>query len=362
MELIIPTSTFAIIVAFVIAGTVALLIAIDAKDVRQSRILFRRLISVAKIQSRQPVTVIIELTRSATTILPLLDHLYLHDYNDLEVIIIIKHTAGKNAQSMLESYRRKNKISKLRLIKHAKGLTMQRVIDRYATSPLVMALTKDDRLSDAFFADISLDFMIYDEGAIAPRQHFTPGKTLTSGLVSHFIIWSRLISLFQTAPISLATLHPGVVYRRELLINNSPSADVIRAHVSRRAAIASLTTGCADSPRKYIHYCVRDIVLRLRSWPLLIGTLLILVSLVMFVVMYPRDSIMLIAVILVTYTALITRVQMGLKSYSAADAVSLILLAPFGLLFAVIIYLLSLVQLPVSIIRKTISQRTTARL
>lgn len=151
MNFIIPTSITSIVIACLLFLFAVIQIAIDAIDIRRSRRLYKTLIAVAKSQNKQSFTVVVELTRQATTLLPLLDHLYQHNYSKLEVIVVIKHSAGKNARTVLERYRRANRIKGLKLVKHVRGLSNSDILRRYGSGSLAMMLGSDERLSiDSF--------------------------------------------------------------------------------------------------------------------------------------------------------------------------------------------------------------------
>lgn len=344
MEFLIPTSVPTIVIACILLLAVSLFIAIDGKAVRRSRRLFRQLIASGKHSSLRPVSVIIELTRSANSITPLLDHLFKQKYSHLEVVIVIKHTAGKNARKELESYRRKQRVSGLRLVKHAKGLTMQQIIRRYTNGELLLQLTKDDRLSDNFFSDISLDYLLSSTGVIAPIRYLKPGKSLASGLSAHFSVWSHFIAQFNTPRHNIFPLENGIVYSRALLIEDELP---LAKYPALRSRSASISTKAVDSMSmtRYLKSASGLVMSYPSKWTSLLLASLVFASAIILGITHPSDFSIVAIVIIAVYVAISARTQLGLTGYSAADQVTLLLLSPFGLFFALLIYALSIVRL-----------------
>lgn len=343
MEFLIPTSVPTIVIACILLLAVSLFIAIDGRAVRQSRRLFRQLIASGKHSSLRPVSVIIELNRSASSIIPLLDHLFKQKYSHLEVVVVIKHTAGKNARKDLESYRRKQRVSGLRLVKHIKGLGMQQIIRRYTKGELLLQLTKDSRLSDNFFSDISLDYLLSNTGVIAPIRYLKPSKSLASGLSAHFSVWSHFIAQFNTPRHKVFPLENGIIYSRTLLTKDELPLAKYSALRSRSASISTKAVG-SMSMTSYLKSASGLVMDSPSKWASLLLALLLFASATILGITYPSDFPIVTIVIVAVYVAVSARTQLGLTGYSVADQATLILLSPFGLFFALLTYVLSIVR------------------
>src|SRR5690606_21154450 len=97
------------------------------------------------VQKNTPkIAVVIELTKSVETLFPLLDHLRQHGYSKIEVVVIVKHTAGSKAQAKLNYYKRKNHFKNLKVIKHKKGMNQIAIVKKFVKSQFVMQLEPPD--------------------------------------------------------------------------------------------------------------------------------------------------------------------------------------------------------------------------
>jgi hypothetical protein len=111
-----PTS---IVALFIVVVTLLLRLFMDARDIQADAKIAQNLRNLGRKHAQQKVTVVVELGKRADSITPLLDHLFSSPYKKLEVIVLIKHTAGKNAKRQLELYRQHRQIKTSVLYLHA---------------------------------------------------------------------------------------------------------------------------------------------------------------------------------------------------------------------------------------------------
>ena len=111
------------IIGLLIVAFVMIQIVSDTYTIRHSKRIARQLMLLAKQHNKESFTVLIELAKSPATILGLLDDIYAQEYPHLQVVVIVKQTAGKNALDTLEKYRRSFHRKNLRLVRHTRGST-----------------------------------------------------------------------------------------------------------------------------------------------------------------------------------------------------------------------------------------------
>ena len=158
---------------------------------RQVKGVYSYLIKDARNKSRRSFTLVTSLTRRAETIIPLLDHLEGFRYKKLQVIVIVKQTAGPNAKRMLEAYRRRSGLH-LTIVKHRRGLSYETVVGRYATGDYVMQIDSTDRLSPRFFDLASQILYSTRVGALAIRNHLRPRRTFLQAAWSLIYLFSGI--------------------------------------------------------------------------------------------------------------------------------------------------------------------------
>jgi len=164
MDFIIPTSKLSILIACILAVFITFHIVVDIKEIIHSKKLHRNLMVIATKHSAKTISVVIQLSKSPDTIIPLINHLYGHKYPGLEVIII-NNSTSKNSNKLLIKYRRDNKIKQLKIINYKKDWKIRDYLRRYGTGKLAM-IKHYLKLEDGFnkknkiYGDIAF---IYDE-------------------------------------------------------------------------------------------------------------------------------------------------------------------------------------------------------
>ena len=94
-----------VIIAAVVLGLFQFLL--GGKRSQQVRQVYAYLLRDARRRAQQPITVVVYLERRAETIMPLLTHLTSLQYEKLQVLVVVKQTAGSKAVAELQRYRRR---------------------------------------------------------------------------------------------------------------------------------------------------------------------------------------------------------------------------------------------------------------
>jgi hypothetical protein len=316
----------------VIASAIILLTALGARVVRdasaisQAHRLNRQLIKVGRSRLKTGVSVVIELHKKADTIIPLLNHLHDQSYAKLEVIIILKHTAGKNARPVLTRYKQTHSGIRLRLVSHRVGMTQFEVIRRFATNPLVMTLFADQKLSPHFFSHISIDYALERPDYIIPKQYAALDNTIRSALVSHAVFLNS-----KSAAASTSTLVSGIVYKRASLLRRPKTEHTRLSHSSYTVTSAKpYAARGLSTPR----ITVSKLMLIIAA---ILGLLYVALSLKL------PDTLFLLGLIVAAYVFIYATSLIGLKAYSLIEKISLVLLSPLFMTYRIISYIREIV-------------------
>ena len=316
-----------ILIGLIILAVVCMKIFFDIKETVSSRNLYRKLVAKGRKVNQRSASVIIELNQRAETIMPLIKHLYNQKYSKLEVIVIVKQTAGAKAQSRLVSFRRKHHLKNLRIIKHKKGLTVSAVVDKYASGAFIIQLLTGDRLSKNFFSNLSLDALDLDSAVIIPRQQLRLSNNLSRALRVHINVWQNLLSRLKPsdAPRKLAS---GIVYQKKSLTSDR-NTKITTKTSNRLYVMRQLSVPQISHPWKE-----RSIFLTTTS--VIVGLIVLLL------LADASERVILIIFLAGLYVVTYSVFQLSLKGYSWLDKLSLVLLAPLGLLNSIFIMLIGL--------------------
>lgn len=345
MEFIIPTSIVSILVGCLLAFFVILQVIIDAREARQSRRLHREMIAIAKKHNEKTISIVVELAQNAETIIPLLDHLYGFKYDKLEVIVVIEPNADKNIRLLLNRYRRTNHVKRLRIVQHSRELKLRDVLRRYSSGELVMILNSDERLSHEFF-EIASTEALNKEGALVvlPRRHIRLENTVASALQAQISVMRQLIRRLFRFKMSIWPLRTGVVYNRQSIIADSEQTDTANLFVSQRLYVSDFAT--TRTITGYIRQSIKNAALILQSWRGIISSIVIVGIVVLFSILLDLDEqLILIACIIGIYTFTSMMMQMRTKGYSLIDNINLVLIAPFSLVYILVIYICGFVRM-----------------
>jgi hypothetical protein len=254
----------------------------------------------ARRQNQKKVTVLIELTRRADSCFALLDHLAAQNYRHLQVVVVVKQTAGKNA---LPSVRRYAKSLPLNLVavKHTKGLSKQDAVRQHASGSLIVWLRPDEHLTDNFFEEVSLFFITASVGALQLRRQVELGDSLYSALSA----WKAMLLPANDTP---------CVYRKSFYVKP-------RAYLTRRAINQAIISPAVASKPKNIYDTLLSVL-----------RVLLLVGIAVGAIYFARQVYgggYIVAAIFGAYLLLILSWQSSFRGYTLADRINLVLISPF---------------------------------
>lgn len=300
----------------VLLGSFLLLqLVVDGRRSGRTMRVKRHLLVLARKQHAKSVSVVVELRRSATTILPFLDYLYEQDYAKLEVIVVVKQTAGSKARTTLENYRRRNKQAKLRIIKHRKGMGPERIASTYASNELIMWLNGSEKLSKDFFTEASLEFVDPKLMALQPRTHIALDNTLITAFRSLFSLWINYARILRGSLKLDAAPMAGVVYRRQAVKKEF----VQTADYSSSVAVAGVYQPIKATTRH-----------RLAELAVLAGLAVAISAAYLFM---PHDQfVFFLAISAGLYCLVCWLWIIGVAEYSVLSRINLVLVTPFSLL------------------------------
>jgi hypothetical protein len=312
MEFIIPSSLAGIIAACLLVLFVAIQVMIDSFDINTTKRLYKQLVQIGKDHSRKSFTVVITLRKRAESIQPLLEHIYSLGYKELQVLVILKHSAGKNAQSKLMSMRRKNKWQGMRISSYKKGQSHQEVMHRYAKEGLVIELLPDSRLTPGFFDDMSYERLLNPQGTIVLKQQHQLDVSLTSAFDAHFELWTSLypfVLKHVKRNRSSTPLFATIITPARSLTGRSFAVSSIQA-IAKHLSLAKIASGVV---------------------------ILSAIGVILSHALEQNDIITLIAIIVVAYAVTYSINMLRQKARSITDRISLMLLSPFALIYGVVL-------------------------
>lgn len=312
LEYLVPFSASSGIIEGVIIMLVILKLFIDIRDIKKSRQLYRRLVSMAKVSIMERFSVVIELNRKADAVIGLLDHLYNQNYSDLAVIIIIKSSAGKNAKKELENYRRKKKVNGLRIIKQPKGVQLKSILARYVTGTFMINLLPSDRLSDKFFEEICLSSIAYGGPAIEPVVYSSLNNTMISAISTNTDIW-RHLALNTTGKVKTSAYIVRPTSRRSMKSIYVDSRNILSQKLSFKNRLIIIMSFAA--------------ILTALSYCMDINEIIILGSLLFGI-----------------YAFINIWIIVKTKPYTVLDKINLILIIPFDLIYKILLMISTLLS------------------
>ena len=321
-------------------------IIINIKEIRQSQNIYKRLIDIAKKSSEQSISVLIELKQNMKSVVDLLDHLYGYKYSKLEIIVVVDNDADENADAMIKSYRHTRHIKNLRLVHNRHNLKVEEILRRYGSGTLAMLLSTDNRLSKDFFSIASIESLYKDSAIVAlPWHHICLNKTVTSALRVQRNIIRQFITIIFPINISLWPLRAGIVYNRQKIIDKSGQKDIIKVFSNQRLYVSDIFP-----PKMFSEYIRRSIKEASR-----LSTIAIFVGLAGFITvsfLFLKTNELIILAIFIIFIYMLTSLllQMRLSGYSFIDNINLLLIAPFELIFLIVIYTCGFVKLIIEFI------------
>jgi hypothetical protein len=320
MDFIPPQLVLVIVCALILFITLMLSVLRDAQAVRAAGKLNRLFIQSGKRQAQRSVSVILHLDKRAESITPLLDHLFGQGYAKLEVIIVIKQTAGKNARTQLTSYKKASQAN-MRLVTYRAGFSDKDVISHYATSEFVMRLLPDMTLSKQFFTNISFDYLLTRADGIIPRSYTRLDNTIKKAIASD----KR--TLIPQSSVDLIVITPGVVYKRRSLLKFPKHPSIVPSQAA--FILDSGKLALEGRPRVRLVWLIALVVIH--------------AALATYIVTLDwSERLLLLAVYLGALAFLYISSLLNLKAYSPLEKVSLILLSPIFLVSRTATYIAAL--------------------
>jgi hypothetical protein len=201
-----------------IVGAVLLLhMMLGFRSSQQTRAVQAYMLQEGRRRTRQSFTVMLTLDRRADTILPLLDHLRSNGYPKLQVVIMIKQTAGSKAQATLASYKRKHQLKDWRIVSHRRGMTLDSAAQRYATGKYVMTLQANSRVDEHFFDRLSRALVATKAPVMMIRSLVRPVGTFAMAILSIGTVIRATTRQLLGRPYMVDSLTEGVVIDRQSL-------------------------------------------------------------------------------------------------------------------------------------------------
>ncbi|MDB5181133.1 MAG: hypothetical protein JWO54_896 [Candidatus Saccharibacteria bacterium] len=337
MDFLIPTSPVAIIIAALLAAFVVLRLVSDYRSIKQSRQLYSQLLEFGKLKSQQSFTVVIELSRKAETIFALLDTIYAQHYPSLQVIVVVKRPAGVAARTKLAAYKRQHKLTGFKVVDHEKNQTIVALAKRHSKGKVVIKLNEDMKISPHFFSDLSLDFVQPGVVAVVPDKVHQLNATVSTALREHFTTISKFKTALWLNKVHSWQLNDGVAFRLKEVAKNFENTTGLMAVTSRSTFIT--TPSAALKPKALVKQSVEVTKVLLGTKFVLWLSMAAFVALVGLAVLFPAESILISVVLAVLYVLLYASVLSQNNAYKFIDKTNLILLAPFALLYALLIYI-----------------------
>ena len=181
------------IIALIVAAFLLILLQfiIGTRGSLETRRIYTYLLNDARKRARRTFTAVVMLDRRAETIYPLLDHLYEQGYEKLQILVVIKQTAGSRAMGELQAYKRQNRRKGLKVVRHQKRMDHAKAAALFGTGEYVIPLVSSNRLSPRFFEVSSQVLSALRPHSLAVRSIVRPSHTFKHAF------WA-LISLVRT--------------------------------------------------------------------------------------------------------------------------------------------------------------------
>lgn len=287
------------------------------RDITAITISHRRnkvLLAIAKKRANKPFSIIVSLARKADTLFPLLDNLRQQHYPLLQVVIITKQMAGKNAKRDIALYAKQNDMN-IVVITHRANMTMMDVAEKYATGTYIVGMEPHERFSKNSLSNICLEFSAAPKvDGLRIRGVYQLEATILSGLIA-------LAQLSNKEPSLYAAYLRRSLKKNSLHIQNSALAEII---LPARTVSQSYRLALLHFARQM--YFMRAVLYIILSILFITAFILIDDSMSRLVV----ASIALICIFFNTLLQVIENYR-----YKTSEVISLALLAPVSLLFGV---------------------------
>lgn len=318
---------------------VAMRLYLDFSEVSSRRRLNRKLLMLAVKQARQPINVVIELRHSVDRVTPLLEDIYSQNYPELEVVVIIRPSAGRLAMSKLDQFRRRHQVKNLKLRRVPASVLLEAAVIRQASAPIVVVLPEEARLTGGFFEAVMLEGLAAEDRPVHLSVYEMVGRSLGSGVRAHLGVWPNLLRRLHNR--GVVGLCLGVIYQRRFLTRRQLSSHY-RLAQSFRAAV--WVTAEALDKRKVAE---KKMASSFTPKQMTVASLILIGAAgLLMTAGAPRDGWLLLVAINVAYLVAFWFATAG-TPYSRLDKASLVLLSPFVLIILIFKTVTSLLK-PVS--------------
>jgi len=184
-------------------------------------------------KAAKPVSVAVKLDDKPDEAWPLLEHLAAQNYEQLQVVVLVRNKATLTA---LRRYQRRNRTRlMLSVVSLKHDADARTVLKRYTKGDALLWLTPQQRLTPGFLRRVAAEFLVSDVDAVLPHRALQPGDSLVSAFRALNVVAGEAI------PATLAGRQP-LVYRRSAYFNDS-------AGLIRRTGHAAIITPAAVQHR-----------------------------------------------------------------------------------------------------------------
>lgn len=318
---------------------------VDNKEIGHMKDLQRRLIVIAKKQCEKSIGVIVELDGSAESMVEFIGYLRGFDYDKLKIVIVADKATDKASRMRVAEYISGNRLDNIRIMNRSKNTTIKSMLRRYLSSQLIIVLNDSDRLSKDFFEAVSVEALKTDGiGVILPNHQIKLNNTLASLFQAHFFILRQLKARLFGVKTVLAPLRSGVVYSRDAILGDAFNEKPVRLNVCTQIYIYKKIV--VNKTLDYLNYKIDKAMNSMKN---LVGivTFVAILGAVTASTIFLKPYDLLTAVLFVVFIYILTGIfiQVRIKGYSLIDNINLVFIAPIGLMFEAMVYILGFVKL-----------------
>jgi len=335
-----------VVFIFILIAFFVFQVIITTREIKQSRYIYKILINTAIKNNEQFFSIIIEVKPNMPSIIPLLDHIYGHQYEKLEILVVIDNNLDNNIDTLLKSYQHMRHVKNLRLIRNKQSQNIEEILQLYGSGKLAMLLTPDNRLSNGFFVTASIESLFNDRAIVSlPWHHICLNNSISSALrVQRNIIRQFITNVFPKN-IPLWPLRVGAVYDRQKVIEKSGQVEFVKIISNQKLYVSDPFLPKMFGP--YIRRSIKEIN-KLSLVLISIGIIAFIIT--SFVFLNKNELLATAIFIFFVYVLTNLMLQLRLGGYSFLDNINLLLVSPFELLFIVVIYICGLMALLIRII------------
>lgn len=204
----------------VIVVVIAVVLRTSAVSTRQQRRVYATLLEAAKKAAHQSVTVIVPLRRRADSLEGLFAMLERQAYDQLDVLVVVYHTAGSRASAQLRSLGRRYHL-RVKTVRHTKGRRLEDIATRRTKSDIITLISASDQLTPRFFEQASYAFT-QDLAALRVRTFVQLDQRLGTAFRALQTLFSEILTHGWYRPTKQTGLIEGVLVRRHTLAAAHP--------------------------------------------------------------------------------------------------------------------------------------------